>query len=105
MKAYQGTELTGNFEVDAEGIVPPAELLLVKNGILVNQLNGRTPTKDVPNSNGHMRGSLYGGKMIAPGILDMEVTEGALTNAELKQKLIQLAKEDNLEYAYILRSM
>ena len=104
MKAYQGAELTGNFEVDAEGIVPPGELLLVNNGILVNQLNGRTPTKDVPHSNGHMRGSLYGGKMIAPGILDMEVTEGALTKAELKQKLIQLAKEDNLDYAYILRS-
>lgn len=105
MKAYQGAELTGNFEVDAEGIVPPGELLLVNNGILVNQLNGRTPTKDVPHSNGHMRGSLYGGKMIAPGILDMEVTEGALTKAELKQKLIQLAKEDNLNYAYILRSL
>ncbi len=105
MKVYQGTELTGNFEVDAEGIIPPDELLLVKNGILVNQLNGRTPTKDVPHSNGHMRGSLYGGKMIAPGILEMEVTEGALSKAELKQKLIQLAKEENLEYAYILRSM
>ena len=43
--------------------------------------------------------------MIAPGILDMEVTEGTLTKAELKQKLIQLAKEDNLDYAYILRSL
>ncbi len=105
MAHYQDTELTGNFEVDAEGIVPPAELLLVKNGILVNQLNGRTPTKDIPHSNGHMRGSLFGGKMIAPGILDMEVTDGAMNKAELKQKLIQLAKEENLDYAYILSSM
>ncbi len=105
MEQYQDTELTGNFEVDAEGIVPPAELLLVKNGILVNQLNGRTPTRDIPHSNGHMRGSLYGGKMIAPGILDMEVTEGAMNKAELKQKLISLAKEENLDYAYILRSI
>ena len=77
----------------------------MKNGILVNQLNGRTPTRDIPHSNGHMRGSLFGGKMIAPGILDMEVTEGAMNKADLKQKLIQLAKEENLDYAYILRSM
>jgi len=104
MERFQGIELTGNFEVDAEGIVPPAELVLVKNGILVDQLNGRTPTKDIPHSNGHMRGSVFSGKMLAPGILDMEVTEGAMNKAELKQKLIQLAQDENLDYAYILRS-
>lgn len=105
MRYFQGEELTGSFQVDAEGVVPPPELLLVENGILVHQLNGRTPTKEVPHSNGHMRNSPFTGKMVAPGVLDIKLTEGGMNESELKQKLIRLALNENLEHAYILRNM
>lgn len=105
MTRYTGVELTGNYEVDAEGVIPPSNLSLVENGVLVNQLNGRTPSRDIRQSTGHMRSSPFFGKVVAPGILDIEVTDGGTTFHALKEQLITKARNENLEHAYILRKM
>jgi len=53
MEQYDGVPLLGNVKVDAEGIIPPDEIILVQNGILKNLLSDRVPTPKVPQSNGH----------------------------------------------------
>lgn len=100
---FEQSPLFGNYPVDAEGVVPASELLLVDNGILINQMNGRTPTRELSQSTGHMRTSPFSGKQVAPGILNLEVTEGSMSKASLKQKLLSLARDENLDYAYIVR--
>jgi predicted Zn-dependent protease len=52
---YKGIHLDGYYPVDAEGVIPDKELVLVENGVLKNLLNGRTPTKKIRHSNGHSR--------------------------------------------------
>lgn len=103
MTHFEQTPLIGNYPVDAEGLVPSSELLLVDNGVLVKQMNGRTPTLEVQQSTGHMRSSPFSGKHLAPGILNLEVTEGSMSDTSLKQKLLSLARDENLDYAYIVR--
>ncbi|MGD2034167.1 MAG: metallopeptidase TldD-related protein [Bacteroidales bacterium] len=107
LKEYNGIPLIGSYQVDAEGVVPPGKLTLVENGILKTLLNGRTPSRNVPESNGHMRFSYgYGGivKQIGPGVI--KVTSSApLTVESLKTMLIEKAKEEGLDYGVIIRSM
>lgn len=103
---YEGTGLLGSFSVDAEGVVPPDEIILIRDGKLQNQLNGRTPTKEIPSSNGHRRfGAGYFSGSVAPGILELEIKEGGLSIKELKTELLKKAEEDGLQYAYIVRKM
>lgn len=107
MKTFNGTELWGNYSVDAEGVVPPDSLTLIKNGVLVNKLNGRTPAQDVDSTNGHMRTSIgYSGaqKSIGPGIVKIS-SSGTNTHEELKQKLIEMAKEEGYDYGIMVKSM
>ncbi len=104
---YKGTELLGSFQVDAEGVVPPEKLVLVENGILKTLLNGRTPSRNIPESNGHMRYDYnYGGlaKMVGPGVIKV-TSSNPISVKELKDKLIQKAKEEGLEYGIIVKTL
>ncbi|MDX1285213.1 MAG: metallopeptidase TldD-related protein, partial [Draconibacterium sp.] len=102
MKQYNGKKLAGAFEVDAEGVVPPEELILIENGILRTMLNGRTPAFGVEESNGHYRLNAYRGKSIYPGVVYFQVKEG-LSKSNLKEKLLEEAKEEGHDYAFIVR--
>ncbi|MDR3246456.1 MAG: hypothetical protein LBT50_08500 [Prevotellaceae bacterium] len=102
-ETYKGKKLYGYYPVDSEGVAPDKELVLVENGVLRNMLNGRTPTKKFQHSNGHMRISFnYMAPRIIPGnvLLSSNVT---YSPADLKNKLIAAAKEEDLDYAYIVR--
>ncbi len=104
LKYFNGKALWGNFEVDAEGVIPPEKMILVEKGILRNVANGRIPTLKTAFSNGHNRPCINGiGMSLTPGVIRFEVTEGE-SKEQLKAKLIRLAIEGGMKYAYIVRS-
>jgi predicted Zn-dependent protease len=93
MKSFNDTELLGSYEVDAEGVVPPDELVLVEGGILKNLFSDRTITKEGQTSNGHGSG---------PGVISVSANSGVSLD-KLKEQLIETAKEEGLEYALIVK--
>ena len=105
LNEYHGQKLLGSFKVDAEGVVPPDELMLIKDGILLTLLNDRTPTRKVKNSNGHKRYSInYGGigKQTAPGVISISCNE-SMTYDQIKETLINRARKEGLEYGIIMK--
>ena len=107
LKSYQGIPLIGSFEIDAEGVVPPARLVLVENGILKTLLNGRTPSRQVPESNGHMRFNYsYSGltKQVGPGVIRI-ANSHPVSYEKLKEQLLDRAREEGLDYAMVIKSL
>ena len=102
---YNGIDLIGNFAVDAEGVIPPENLVLVEDGILKTLLNDRTPTKRIKTSNGHNRFAIMNSgftKQIGPGVIIVSGSEGR-SKEELKNELLGRAKEEGLDYAIIIK--
>ncbi|NOS93125.1 MAG: hypothetical protein HOP30_14480 [Cyclobacteriaceae bacterium] len=93
LTSFQGIELTGNFILDNEGVVPPDEVTIIENGILRNLLNNRTLTSATQIANGFSSG---------PGVLEVTVVQKD-TDQVLKNKLIQQAKKEGLSFALIFR--
>lgn len=110
LKEENGIALIGSFQVDAEGVLCADTLTLVKNGVLVNLLSNRTPSSKVFSSNGHCRTGLSNGSVTGctgPGVIRMTNNNPATIadKAKMKQMLIDAAKEEDLEYAYIIRKI
>ncbi|MDR1346403.1 MAG: hypothetical protein LBK03_06850 [Bacteroidales bacterium] len=104
---YQGVPLTGCYQMDAEGVESPAQLPIIKDGVLQALLSDCTPTGKVKASNGHRRLALSGGAVttsLCAGVLELS---GSKTQSydKLKKKLLAMAKEDGYEYAYIIRKV
>lgn len=96
----------GHYKVDAEGVVPVDSLVLIKNGVLINKYNGRTPSSDVKSSNGHNRHSISAQgifKTNAPGVLKV-IPDKSYTFNDLKERLILEAMEENYDYAILIES-
>lgn len=107
LRNYNGKNLIGSFSVDAEGVIPPEKIVLVKNGIFKTALNGRTPTRNIRESNGHVRYSIdyYGiSSDIGPGVIRV-VTDTEKSVDELKEELLDLARKDGHDYAFIMQSL
>ena len=107
LKSYNGTSLLGHYEIDAEGIAPEKELVLIESGILRRQLNGRIPTLKAPLSTGSSRFSLAPNQVsfaTAPGTIHIAGKDG-LKPEKMKKALLKAAAEENLKYAYIVRKM
>jgi predicted Zn-dependent protease len=101
---YKGVKLLGYTPIDAQAVIPPAQLTLVENGILKTLLNDRVPTPKVPHSNGH---SLFASGVAAytnTGVVRLSDTR-IQSKAELRQELFRLAKEEGYEYAYIVKDV
>jgi predicted Zn-dependent protease len=110
LTTYQKIPLIGSFYVDAEGIKAPDSIKLVENGILRNLLSSRTPTLKIKQSNGHARAALSNGgvkTVTGPGVIKMVNNNPAtsVSRKKLKEMLIAAAKEEDLEYAYIVRKI
>ena len=102
---YKGQRLNGYYPIDGEGIVPEKEFFLIENGILRNMLNGRKPTKKIHHSNGHVRYDFNSNSFkICPGNILITCNQ-TFTKDELRKKLIAAAKEEDLEYAYIIHDL
>jgi hypothetical protein len=102
-ETYNGVKLNGYYPVDAEGVVPDKELVLVENGVLRNMLNGRVPTKKFRHSNGHARMNFNAmPPKTGPGNV-LLTSSDACSPVDLKNRLLAAAKEEDLDYAYIVR--
>lgn len=99
---YNGKKLLGYTPIDAQAVIPPKELLLVDKGILKTLLSDRVPTLKVPHSNGHAMFSGGAGSYTNTGVVRMVDTRQKSKEA-LRKELLDRAKEEGYEYAYIVR--
>ena len=100
---YKGQRLNGYYPVDAEGVVPDKELFLIENGVLRNMLNGRKPTRKIHNSNGHARFDIGSNSVKVMAGNALITCNQTFSKEDLRKKLIETAKEEDLDYAYIVR--
>lgn len=103
LKTFNGKGLLGAYDVDDEG-VPAQAVKLVTDGRLVNYLLAREPVKDFPASNGHGRAALTNGPRPSIGVLKITDANG-LSDAELNQKLLDMAKERGLASVYYVETL
>jgi len=107
-QSFGDLPLVGTFEVDAEGVVPKDELVLVEHGILRTLLNDRVPTQTVKESNGHSRLALMGGgyltPMKAPGVIEVSYADGS-SLPELRKELLSEAAANGLNSIYLVRRL
>lgn len=107
-RVYQGRPLIGGSDVDGEGVVPPAEIVLVDRGTLKTLLANRTPVKGVASSNGHQRlliGSAdEAGEGLAPSVVAVTTSKGR-SLADLRRALLAAAREQGLDYSLIVRRL
>jgi hypothetical protein len=102
---FENHTLLGHYLYDLEGVAPQP-LTLVQKGVLKNFLLTRTPVfKDFPGSNGHARftGS-YGDQAAGFSNLFIRASETAPA-AAMKQKLIDLCKQQNRPYGILIRKL
>ena len=95
-----GQMLLGYYPFDDEG-VPSQDVHLVDNGVLKTFLMGRSPLVDVPHSNGHGRRQL-GYQPIARMGNTIVSSSRSVSNAELRQKLIELIKAQHKPYGLLI---
>jgi len=101
---YQGQALLGYAPIDAQGVVPPAKLTLVDKGILVDLLSDRVPTPKTPHSNGHALFDITAAENLHTGVIRLSDTR-TQDAAQLKRQLLDRAKEEGYDYAYIVRDL
>ncbi len=107
LKEYNGKKLIGSYSVDGEGVRPPDTLNLIENGLLKNLYNGRTPTRSIKESNGHRRYVYQSGGVtsdLGPGVIFISSNESK-SESELKENLIQEAKDEGLDYALEIKPL
>ncbi|MFT4092736.1 MAG: metallopeptidase TldD-related protein [Niabella sp.] len=102
LKVFNGQYTTGYYPVDDQGVRPPDSLVLIQNGILKALLNGRTPTKRFPVSQGFAQSFL--GKNYSAGVLKLS-SEKPISEDSMRNKLLQLARGEGLKDAYIVTAV
>ena len=95
-----GQMLLGYYPFDDEG-VPATNVSLVDHGVLKTFLMSRSPLMTIPHSNGHGRRQLGYVPVARQGNLIVSSTKTA-TDAELRQKLIALVKEQGTPYGLMI---
>jgi TldD protein len=95
-----GQMLLGYYKYDDEG-VPGQKVELVDHGVLKTFLMSRSPLVNIPHSNGHGRRQLGYVPVARQGNLIVSSTR-AVTNAQLRQKLIELVKEQNKPFGLLI---
>jgi TldD protein len=103
MKSFQGKSLIGTYDIDEEG-VRAQSVSLIKDGMLVDYLLGRTPIRDFPDSNGHGRAAPGQPPMPSIGNLIVKPKQPVAAE-ELKKKLIEMCKQENKPYGYYVETL
>ena len=98
LQTFNGGTVPGAYAIDDEG-VPARDVQLVQDGKVLTLLTSRTPQKSLPESNGHAR---YGAAQA--GVFQMESSK-PVSAAELKAKYLQMLKEQNRQFGYIVRTV
>jgi TldD protein len=97
-----GVTLLGSYNVDDEG-VKAEPVTVIDKGILANYLMGREPVKDFLHSNGRGRTALFGSPRPEISNLIFKASVG-VPFAELKNKLIQMCKDQGRPYGYYVET-
>jgi TldD protein len=100
---FNGKALVGAYKIDDEG-VPAQTVKLIADGRLENYLIGREPVRDFPKSNGHGRAALTGPARPEISVLNVSAHQG-LSQEELNQKLVALAKDRGLKSVYYVETL
>jgi hypothetical protein len=101
-RIVDGVTLLGSYDVDDEG-VKAEPITVIDKGVLTNYLQGREPIKDSLKSNGRGRTVLTGAPR--PQISNLIVTaSNGVSLGELKQKLIQMCKDQGRPYGYYVET-
>jgi len=93
-------DLLGYYRFDDEG-VSTHEVVLVDHGVLKNFEMSRSPLADFPHSNGHGRRQLGATPVSRQGNLIVKSNK-AVTNTQLRAKLIELLKAQNKQYGLLI---
>ncbi|HEY4786174.1 MAG TPA: metallopeptidase TldD-related protein [Bacteroidales bacterium] len=107
VKSFNNMPLIGSFEIDAEGVAPKDELILVDKGILKTLLNDRVPTPKVKESNGYCRFGLRGSSITtqkAPGVINIAYENGESLKS-LRKSVLKEAEKNGLGYIYVIRKL
>jgi hypothetical protein len=107
LKTFNNIPLIGSFEVDAEGVVPKDELVLVDKGILRTLLNDRIPTPKVKESNGYYRFGVRGSSVLtqkAPGVINISYDNGENLKS-IRKAVLKEAEKSGLEYIFVIRKL
>ena len=105
--SYNNIPLIGFYEIDAQGVIPSSKTTLIEDGVLKKLLTDRTPTLQNATSNGHKSFAISDGSLISTlgsGVIELTSSE-TKSYKELKEALIAAAKEEDYEYAYIVRKI
>jgi TldD protein len=98
LKSRNQKALLGAYDIDEEG-VPARDISLIENGILKGLMSSRTPVKGIAQSNGHGRGG-------SPAVSVIQViSTNKKTYQELKQELINAAKDEGLTFGYLVKGI
>lgn len=100
---FKGTVLAGSFDYDDEGI-RARRVDLIERGILKTLLASRAPTKKIQKSTGHGRSFGLGDARAQAGCLYITDSKG-MSAAELRQALIETAREEGLDFALRIESI
>ena len=100
---YNGSPLIGSYAIDDQGVIS-RPVKLVEKGILKTLLMSRRPSKKILQSNGHGRGSLMATPGTQMGNLLIS-TENGKTYRQLKQELVQMCKEQSIDFGLIVKTV
>lgn len=102
-QSFGGKTLVGAYAADDEG-VRGSKVSVIQDGMLLNYLLGREPIRDFPDSNGHGRAGP--GQIASPsiGVLMVE-SKQASSPAELKQKLIEICRQEGKPFGYYAETL
>lgn len=104
ISSFRGQALLGYYEIDDEG-VPAQKVSVIEHGILMNYLIGREPIRDFPASNGHGRARIPANPP-GPSLGNLIVrTSQPISQEELRKKLIELCRQRDLPYGYIVETL
>lgn len=103
LKTFEGKTLIGSYDTDDQG-VRAEKVSVIQDGMLVNYLLGREPIRDFPESNGHGRAAPS--QLAFPSIANLIVQpKQTFSPAELKQKLLDICKEEGKEFCYRVETL
>jgi len=108
---YNGRRLFKYHKYDADGI-RPATIKLIRDGVLVNQLSGRIPSPKSLKSTGNEWWRLedlwqdyrfpFHTTSFSNGVIRI-TSNNTMSHKAMVRRLLQLAKQQDLEYAYIIK--
>ncbi|GAC1678876.1 MAG: hypothetical protein PVS2B2_16330 [Candidatus Acidiferrum sp.] len=100
MKKLGSQDLLGYYQFDDEGVAAQ-RVTLVDHGVLKNFEMSRSPLIGFPKSNGHGRRQLGAKPVSRQGNLIVQSSK-AVTNAQLRTKLIELTKAQNKPFGLLI---